>query len=127
MKTTVNHEQTSKSKGSHTPAPKGKHKPADETPTSTPDICVENFIADGDTIKFQNIPTAGVTITQVSGNPNPTFPFEADGTNSKGLLYVTVATGGSVTISVPSLGTYPYTVSCTCPGDEGGHSVTVNS
>jgi hypothetical protein len=103
----------------------GHHK-QDETPTSTPDVCVENFIASSDTIKFQNIPTASVTITQISGNPNPAFPFVPDGENSKGLKYVTVATGGSVTISVPSAGTYPYSVSCTCDDLSGNHSVTVS-
>jgi hypothetical protein len=102
-----------------------KHK-GDDDPTSTPDICVENFTAASDTITFQNIPTLGVTITQVSGNPNPAFPFVPDGENSKGLKYVTVATGGSVTISVPSAGTYPYSVSTACPGESGNHSVTVS-
>jgi hypothetical protein len=105
---------------------KHEQKRKEDDPTSTPDICVENFIAASDTITFQNIPTLGVTITQVSGNPNPAFPFVPDGENSKGFKYVTVATGGSVTISVPSAGTYPYSVSCACPGESGNHSVTVS-
>jgi hypothetical protein len=92
----------------------------------SPDICATTFTAsNGDHVCFQNIPTAGVTITQISGD---TYPFVPTGTNSQGLKYTTVATGGYATVSVPTLNQkYPYDVSCSCPPDEGNHSVTVNS
>jgi hypothetical protein len=102
-----------------------KHKGSPALTVRSPDICVDNFSANNnDTVSFKNIPAAGVTLTQISGN---TFPFVKTGTNSNGLLYTNVAQGGSATIAVPAINqTYPYAVSCTCPGLSGNHSVTVS-
>ncbi|MFZ0417772.1 MAG: hypothetical protein WAM04_06690 [Candidatus Sulfotelmatobacter sp.] len=108
-----------------------KKNPPKKLPTTitcdeSPDICISTFTAsNGDHVCFQNIPTAGVTITQISGE---TFPFVPTGTNSQGLKYTDVATGGYATVSVPTLNQkYPYDVSVSCGPDEGNHSVTVNS
>jgi hypothetical protein len=106
-------------------------KPQKKLPTTvtcdeTPDICATKFDAsNGDHVCFENIPTAGVTLTQISGE---TFPFVPTGTNSQGLKYTDVVTGGYATVSVPTLNkTYSYDVSCACGPDEGNHSVTVDN
>lgn len=95
----------------------------------TPDICVENFSADhNDTVEFQNIPAAGVTITQVSGYNYPFSPVT--GTNANGLKYTDVTAGEELVIVAAAINqTYPYTVSCSCPSpkDDPSHSVTVDN
>jgi hypothetical protein len=106
---------------------KGTSKRGPALNTYTPDICVQNFIGSRNgTVNFQNIPSSGVTITQISGD---TYPFSpVTGTNGSGLKYTNVASGGSVTIVVPAINqTYPYDVSCSCPQLQGAHSVTVNT
>lgn len=90
----------------------------------TPAICTGNFSANNnDPVQFQNIPAAGVTITQVSGY---TFPFSPIVGSSNGLYYTTLQQGGQLIVVVPAINqSYPYTVSCSCPETSGNHSVTV--
>jgi hypothetical protein len=50
------------------------------------------------------------------------------GSNGAGMEYTTVTSSTTLTVSVPAINkTYPYQISCTCPGLEGTHSVTVGS
>jgi len=108
------------------PTPKPPKKPMAAT-DRTPDICAVNFSAhNGDPVYFENIPAAGVTLSQVS--TDDTYPFSPVTGTVNGLDYTEVATGGYVTISVPTLDkTYPYNVSLTCDPDNPAHSVTVDS
>jgi hypothetical protein len=102
-----------------------KGKPTANT-LVTPNICVPNFSAsNGAPVQFV-LPVAQVTITQVAGN---SFPFTpVTGSNGAGMEYTTVTSGSTLTVSVPTINkSYPYQISCTCPGLEGTHSVTVGS
>ncbi len=94
--------------------------------TYTPGICQDFIGGNLGTVCFKNIPSAGVTLTQVDSTK--TFPFTpVTGQNANGLDYTNVAQGGCVTITVPAINkTYYYNVSV-CPLDEAQHSVTVNS
>jgi hypothetical protein len=94
----------------------------------TPAICATNFGADNlDPVEFTGIPAIGVRITQKS--TTDTYPFTPVTGTENGLSYTDVATSGQVTVSVTqtSTTTYYYKVNCNCPGDEGNHSVTVNT
>jgi hypothetical protein len=94
----------------------------------TPDICAPNFSANNlDPVQFQSIPAIGVRLTQKSAT-DP-YPFTPVTGTYNGLSYTDVATSGRVTVSVTQSATttYSYNVNCSCPGQEGSHSVTVNS
>jgi hypothetical protein len=120
--------KTKPSPAKKTKKPSGSAAPGKPTAnaTLTPNICVANFSAsNGAPVQFV-LPVAQVTITQVAGN---SFPFTpVTGSNGAGMEYATVTSSTTLTVSVPAINkTYPYQISCTCPGLEGTHSVTVGS
>ena len=92
-----------------------------------PNICAPNFSANnGDPVTFTALPTPTVTISQKS--LTNIFPFTPVTGSNNGLSYAIVTSQDSLTVAVPAINqTYPYNVSCSCPGDSGSHSVTVNS
>ena len=96
------------------------------TPRS-PNICASNFSANnGDPVTFTALPTPTVTVSQKS--LTDIFPFSPVTGSSNGLSYTVVTSQDTLTVSVPAINqTYSYKVSCSCPGDEGSHSVTVGS
>ncbi len=94
----------------------------------TPPICTANFSAEnGNSVAFTGIPAVGVRITQAS--LTDPFPFTPVTGTYNGLSYIDVATSGQVTVTVSQAATttYYYKVNCSCPGDEGSHSVTVDT
>lgn len=90
--------------------------------TRTPDICT-NFSGDcGDPVNWQNVPSAGCTISQSGSHP---FPFSPATQGSNG-YYINLPSPSTVTIKAGlSSGTsYEFIVSC-CTQEAAPKTVTI--